>query len=153
MVGLDWSQSYENYCFKFNVYLLCSVKSWCLSTARVGLMHIGVFILLLLSGERNFGVRLNKPYSVRVPMDIPVFTGTHADFLIIVSGSLLAAVYLLSVELVTKCCCSVPSHEWKSCVKFWCAAVAVGKNYTTQKSPIKKHEALVYNGSTILQMM
>ncbi len=55
------------------------------AAARVGLMHIGVFILLLLSGERNFGVRLNKPYSVRVPMDIPVFTGTHADFLIIVS--------------------------------------------------------------------
>lgn len=52
--------------------------------SRVGLMHIGVFILLLLSGERNFGVRLNKPYSVRVPMDIPVFTGTHADFLVIV---------------------------------------------------------------------
>ncbi|KAF7249089.1 Protein HID1, partial [Varanus komodoensis] len=52
--------------------------------SRVGLMHIGVFILLLLSGERNFGVRLNKPYSVRVPMDIPVFTGTHADLLIIV---------------------------------------------------------------------
>lgn len=52
--------------------------------SRVGLMHIGVFILLLLSGERNFGVRLNKPYTVRVPMDIPVFTGTHADFLIVV---------------------------------------------------------------------
>ncbi|XP_070790735.1 protein HID1 [Pituophis catenifer annectens] len=52
--------------------------------SRVGLMHIGVFILLLLSGERNFGVRLNKPYSVRVPMDIPVFMGTHADLLIIV---------------------------------------------------------------------
>lgn len=52
--------------------------------SKVGLMHIAVFILLLLSGERNFGVRLNKPYSIRVPMDIPVFTGTHADFLIIV---------------------------------------------------------------------
>ncbi|XP_040185999.1 protein HID1 [Rana temporaria] len=52
--------------------------------SRVGLMHIGVFILLLLSGERNFGVRLNKPYSVRVPLDIPVFTGTHADLLIVV---------------------------------------------------------------------
>uniref|UniRef100_A0A8C7JUQ6 HID1 domain containing n=1 Tax=Oncorhynchus kisutch TaxID=8019 RepID=A0A8C7JUQ6_ONCKI len=51
--------------------------------SRVGLMHIGVFILLLLSGERNFGVRLNKPYSVHVPMDIPVFTGTHADLLIV----------------------------------------------------------------------
>ncbi len=47
-------------------------------------MHIGIFILLLLSGERNFGVRLNKPYITRVPMDIPVFTGTHADLLIIV---------------------------------------------------------------------
>jgi hypothetical protein len=43
--------------------------------ARVGLMHIGVFILLLLSGERNFGVRLNKPYTATIPMDIPVFTG------------------------------------------------------------------------------
>ncbi|KAM6951683.1 protein HID1b [Aplochiton taeniatus] len=52
--------------------------------SRVGLMHIGVFILLLLSGERNFGVRLNKPYMVRVPMDIPVFTGTHADLLIVI---------------------------------------------------------------------
>lgn len=49
-------------------------------------MHIAVFILLLLSGERNFGVRLNKPYTLRVPMDVPVFTGTHADLLIVVSG-------------------------------------------------------------------
>ncbi|XP_041818575.1 protein HID1b [Chelmon rostratus] len=52
--------------------------------SRVGLVHIGVFILLLLSGERNFGVRLNKPYTLRVPMDIPVFTGTHADLLIVI---------------------------------------------------------------------
>ncbi|XP_036937356.1 protein HID1b isoform X2 [Acanthopagrus latus] len=52
--------------------------------SRVGLMHIGVFILLLLSGERNFGVRLNKPFILRIPMDIPVFTGTHADLLIVI---------------------------------------------------------------------
>ena len=52
--------------------------------SRVGLVHIGVFILLLLSGERNFGVRLNKPYTATVPIDIPVFTGTHADLLILV---------------------------------------------------------------------
>ncbi|XP_037093597.1 protein HID1-like [Pollicipes pollicipes] len=52
--------------------------------ARVGLMHIGVFILLLLSGERNFGVRLNKPYTAAVAMDVPVFSGTHGDLLIIV---------------------------------------------------------------------
>jgi hypothetical protein len=46
--------------------------------------NLGVFILLLLSGERNFGVRLNKPYTATVPMDIPVFSGSHADLLIIV---------------------------------------------------------------------
>ncbi|KAG7507138.1 hypothetical protein JOB18_025180 [Solea senegalensis] len=52
--------------------------------SRVGLMHIGVFVLLLLSGERNFGVRLNKAYTLRVPMDIPVFSGNHADLLIVI---------------------------------------------------------------------
>ncbi|XP_056286281.1 protein HID1-like [Pseudoliparis swirei] len=59
--------------------------------SRVGLMHIGVFILLLLSGERNFGVRLNKPYALRVPMDIPVFTGTHADLLILIFHKIISA--------------------------------------------------------------
>ena len=39
---------------------------------------------MLLSGERNFGVRLNKPYTAAVPMDISVFSGSHADLLIIV---------------------------------------------------------------------
>ncbi|XP_022709473.1 protein HID1-like isoform X2 [Varroa jacobsoni] len=48
------------------------------------LVHIGVFILLLLSGERNFGVRLNKPYTASVSMDVPLFSGTHADLLILV---------------------------------------------------------------------
>src|SRR5205823_10884843 len=53
--------------------------------SKIGLVHIGVFILLLLSGERNFGVRLNKPYTSKVVMEgLPVFTGTHADLLIIV---------------------------------------------------------------------
>ena len=51
----------------------------------VGLLHVGVFILLMLSGERNFGVRLNKPYSCKIRMDVPQFTGTHADLLFLVS--------------------------------------------------------------------
>ena len=68
------------------IYLiLICIEKICLILAKTGLIHIGVFILLLLSGERNFGVRLNKPYISRVPMDIPVFSGTHADLLIIVS--------------------------------------------------------------------
>lgn len=63
-------------------------------------MHIGVFILLLLSGERNFGVRLNKPYSIHVPMDIPVFTGTHADLLIVVRQLQLSLLSLLLLQPV-----------------------------------------------------
>uniref|UniRef100_T1K251 HID1 domain-containing protein n=1 Tax=Tetranychus urticae TaxID=32264 RepID=T1K251_TETUR len=59
--------------------------------SRIGLIHIGVFILLLLSGERNFGVRLNKPYAASIPMDLPIFTGTHADLLIIVFHKLITA--------------------------------------------------------------
>ncbi|XP_054455012.1 protein HID1b [Anoplopoma fimbria] len=66
------------------VPILFSLNDVRADQSRVGLMHIGVFILLLLSGERNFGVRLNKPYALRVPMDIPVFTGTHADLLILI---------------------------------------------------------------------
>ncbi|XP_078019859.1 protein HID1b [Epinephelus lanceolatus] len=66
------------------VPILFSLNDARADQSRVGLMHIGVFILLLLSGERNFGVRLNKPYTLRVPMDIPVFTGTHADLLIVI---------------------------------------------------------------------
>lgn len=42
------------------------------------------------TGERNFGVRLNKAYSATVPMDIPVFTGTHADLLITVFHKIIA---------------------------------------------------------------
>lgn len=58
--------------------------------SRIGLIHIGVFILLLLSGERNFGVRLNKPYNCKVTMEgLPIFTGTHADLLIVVFHKLI----------------------------------------------------------------
>ncbi|VDM64350.1 unnamed protein product [Angiostrongylus costaricensis] len=56
---------------------------------RVGLVHMGVFLILLLSGERNFGVRLNKPYVARAAIDVQSFTGTHADLLIIVFHKLI----------------------------------------------------------------
>ncbi|CAB3400506.1 unnamed protein product [Caenorhabditis bovis] len=58
-------------------------------SARVGLIHMGVFLILLLSGERNFGVRLNKPYTAKAAINVPPFTGTHADLLIIVFHKLI----------------------------------------------------------------
>lgn len=33
--------------------------------ARLGMLYLCTFTLLKLSGERNFGVALNKPYEVR----------------------------------------------------------------------------------------
>ena len=66
----------RNFGVRLNKPFTTSVNIYCLC--------LGVFILLLLSGERNFGVRLNKPFTATVPMDIPVFAGSHADLLIIV---------------------------------------------------------------------
>ncbi|CAN0586617.1 unnamed protein product, partial [Laminaria digitata] len=43
--------------------------------AKVGLVHICTFLLLKLSGERSFGVGINKPCTVRLPTDLPLFSG------------------------------------------------------------------------------
>ncbi|XP_055341905.1 protein HID1-like [Paramacrobiotus metropolitanus] len=55
-----------------------------LNPSKIGLIHLNVFILLLLSGERNFGVRLNKPFTGRALPDLPAFTGNYADLIILV---------------------------------------------------------------------
>lgn len=52
-------------------------------TSKVGLMYLCTFTLLKLSGERNFGVALNKPHQLTIPVDVPLFSGTHADLLLI----------------------------------------------------------------------
>ena len=68
--------------------------------ARVGLVHICTFILLKLSGERAFCVALNKPFVDRLPVDLPLFAGSHADLVVITlhkmvvnGGDKLAALY------------------------------------------------------------
>lgn len=59
--------------------------------AKVGLMYLCTFTLLKLSGERNFGVSLNKPYQLALPVDVPLFSGNHADLLIIVLHKMIVA--------------------------------------------------------------
>ena len=73
-------------------------------------MHVGVFILLLLSGERNFGVRLNKLYLTRVPMDLPIFTGNHADLLILVRTAY--TIFLLPKSSGYKIVYTVVRHKY-----------------------------------------
>ncbi|CAK4732153.1 unnamed protein product [Aphanomyces euteiches] len=51
--------------------------------SKVGMIHICTFILLLLSGERDFAVNLNKSFDLKLPLDLPPFNGNHADLLIV----------------------------------------------------------------------
>ena len=55
------------------------------NVTKVGLLHLATFLLLLLSGSRAFGVGLNKAFVAKLPADLPLFEGSHADLLIIVS--------------------------------------------------------------------
>ncbi len=59
----------------------------------MGLLHVGVYTLLLLSGERAFAVRLNTVFEdSSIVFDFPAFSGNYADLVVLVplrSGSLL----------------------------------------------------------------
>lgn len=75
--------------------------------ARVGLVHICTFIILKLSGERAFCVALNKPFTERLPIDLPLFQGSHADLVVITlhkmvvnGGDKLAALYNCFLTIV-----------------------------------------------------
>jgi hypothetical protein len=50
---------------------------------RIGLVHLCTFILLKLSGERDFGVAVNKPFHQHLPIQLPLFTGSHNDLIVI----------------------------------------------------------------------
>ena len=52
--------------------------------SKVGLMYLCTFMLLKFSGERNFGVALNTPFTTRLTIDIPSLTGNYADLLVVV---------------------------------------------------------------------
>jgi len=61
--------------------------------SKIGMVHLCTFILLKLSGERSFGVSLNRPFRTKLPCDLPLFSGSHSDLIsitlhkMIVNGS------------------------------------------------------------------
>lgn len=59
--------------------------------SKVGLIYLCTFTLLKLSGERDFGVSLNTPYQLTLPVDVPLFSGNHNDLLIIVLHRLIVS--------------------------------------------------------------
>ncbi|KAL0584110.1 hypothetical protein ABG067_005994 [Albugo candida] len=61
--------------------------------SKVGMIHICTFILLLLSGERDFSVNLNKSFDLRLPLDLPIFSGNHADLLVVCLHKIIVSGY------------------------------------------------------------
>jgi len=84
--------------------------------ARIGLVHICTFVLLKLSGERSFGVNLNKPFKTKLPCDMPLFSGSHSDLIsitlhkLVVNGAYkLVPLYSCFITII----CNI-SPYWKS---------------------------------------
>lgn len=86
-----------------------------------GLLHVTSFILLVFSSERSFAVRLNEPYVSNLPLDIPIFSGNHADLLFlslhqVVSDSLSKPQHDALVEMLHTVMCNISPY-----VKSFCA--------------------------------
>jgi len=62
------------------VYLLVRSST---DYSQIGLFHMCAFLLMTLSAEREFCVSLNRECTVSLPLDLPLFSGTYGDLLII----------------------------------------------------------------------
>lgn len=89
---LFWKFLEENPLFMNHIFMNCNVADivvpvcYLMYTNRkdpsqIGLIHLCTFLLLKLSGERSFAVGLNKPFNTKLPCDIPIFGGGHADLI------------------------------------------------------------------------
>lgn len=94
LLVLLWKFLEENPLFMNHVLTKCNVNELVVpicylmyksrrDPAQIGLVHICTFCLLKLSGERSFGVALNKPFTKKLPTDLPLFSGDHHDLLAI----------------------------------------------------------------------
>lgn len=127
LLVLLWKMLEENPLFMNHILTQCDVNEIIVpicflmyesrrDPAKIGLVHICTFVLLKLSGERSFGVNLNKPFNTRLPCDIPLFTGCHSDLIsitlhkLIVNGAYkLVPLYSCFITII----CNI-SPYWRS---------------------------------------
>jgi len=92
----------------------------------VGLLHTVSFILLVLSSERSFSVRLNEPYNSKMPLTIPNFKGCYADVLTltlhkVISDGLMKPQNDALIEMLLTVLCNISpyikSYALESCLK------------------------------------
>eukprot|EP00929_Paragymnodinium_shiwhaense_P105118 TRINITY_DN7003_c0_g2_i1.p1 TRINITY_DN7003_c0_g2~~TRINITY_DN7003_c0_g2_i1.p1 ORF type:complete len:769 (-),score=119.40 TRINITY_DN7003_c0_g2_i1:92-2398(-) len=96
------------------------------SPQLVGLLHTATFVLLVLSSERSFAVRLNEPYTGKTPLRVPHFQGCQADLLTlavhkVISDALAKPSSDALVEMLLTVLCNispyVKSFALESCLK------------------------------------
>jgi hypothetical protein len=127
LLVLLWKMLEENPLFTNHILTQCDVNELVVpicylmymsrrDPSQIGLVHICTFILLKLSGERSFGVALNKPFNTRLPCDLPLFSGSHSDLVaitlhkLIVNGAYkLVPLYSCFITIV----CNI-SPYWRS---------------------------------------
>ncbi|CAJ1459391.1 unnamed protein product, partial [Effrenium voratum] len=116
------------------LYLLQQARS---SVHLVGLLHTASFVLLVLSSERSFAVRLNEPYlGKKIALDMPSFNGNYGDVLAlalykVISDSLPKPQNDALVEMLLTALCNVSpyikSFCLESCLKLLSLAERLGR--------------------------
>jgi len=90
--------------------------------AKIGLLHMCSFLLLALSSEREFAVRLNESFTEKFPLDIPLFRGCHADLLVliihrVVIDSIAVAANDSLVDMLLTVMCNVSPYVKSFCLE------------------------------------
>eukprot|EP00041_Stephanoeca_diplocostata_P036436 m.1331669 g.1331669 ORF g.1331669 m.1331669 type:complete len:768 (-) comp24866_c0_seq6:3369-5672(-) len=94
---LDTNEKFVSYVLRSGEVLeiitpaLYYIHEYRLNHGQIGLVHICVYILLILSGRRNFSVRLNKEYEPTIRIPVPTFEGNYGDLILLVIHSLLTS--------------------------------------------------------------
>jgi len=131
------------------VYLLQQSQN---SSQFAGLFHTASFVLLQLSSERSFAVKLNEPYEHYMPLTLPNFQGCHADVLLltlykVISDNLPRAESDALVEMLLTVLCNVSPYikcfSAESCLKLLSLLERCSKIGYLLRSPFT-HHSLVF---------
>jgi len=115
--------------------------------AKLGMLYLCTFVLLKLSGERSFSVALNKPYKTQLPVDMPIFKGSHADLVIVTVHKLmvdgmdkLSSLYTCYLTIICnispycKTLCAAAAHKLVNLLELFTSPkvlFATDNNYTS----------------------
>eukprot|EP01065_Artemidia_motanka_P028572 TRINITY_DN3399_c3_g1_i1.p1 TRINITY_DN3399_c3_g1~~TRINITY_DN3399_c3_g1_i1.p1 ORF type:complete len:735 (+),score=99.65 TRINITY_DN3399_c3_g1_i1:65-2269(+) len=117
--------------------------------AEAGNVQVALWIFMLLSSERDFGVALNKPFPGDAPFVLPIFQGNHVDLLVISFHQLLAVEWLRGLTsgfltVIVNLSPYVKSLSMLSSVKLlnWFDAMST-RSYLTKTADSWQHAALL----------